>query len=45
VTGWPVFTMLRGKPIFDGGTLHGTTSDGRQLTRKIDPVMLRKPAC
>jgi dihydropyrimidinase len=45
VTGWPVFTMLRGKAIFDGGKLLGATSDGRQLTRKIDPVMLRKPAC
>ncbi len=45
VTGWPVFTMLRGKVIFDSGTLLGTTSDGRQLTRKIDPVVLRRPAC
>ena len=45
VTGWPVFTMLRGKVIFDSGKLLGTTNDGRQLTRKIDPVMLRKPAC
>src|SRR2546426_740853 len=45
VTGWPVFTMLRGKVIVDHGTLVGTASDGRQLTRKIDPVMLRRPAC
>ena len=45
VTGWPVFTMLRGKVLVDGGKLLGTTSDGRQLTRKIDPLMLRRPAC
>jgi len=45
VTGWPVFTMLRGKVIVDAGKLLGTTSDGKQLTRKIDPVMLRRPAC
>jgi hypothetical protein len=37
--------MLRGKVLFEGGKLSGTTSDGRQLMRKIDPVMLRKPAC
>jgi hypothetical protein len=37
--------MLRGKVIVDHGTLVGTTSDGRQLTRKIDPVVLRRPAC
>jgi len=29
----------------DGGKLLGTTGDGKQLTRRIDPVMLRKPAC
>ena len=45
VTGWPVTTLLRGKVIVDRGKLVGTTSDGRQLTRTIDPVMLRRPAC
>jgi dihydropyrimidinase len=45
VSGWPVTTMLRGKVIVDRGKLVGTTSDGRQLQRKIDPVMLRRPAC
>jgi len=45
VTGWPVTTMLRGKVIVDRGRLLGTPSDGRQLTRTIDPVMLRRPAC
>jgi hypothetical protein len=37
--------MLRGKVIVDHGKLLGTTTDGRQLARKIDPVMLRRPAC
>ena len=45
VSGWPVTTLLRGKVIVDHGTLVGTAGDGRQLTRKIDPVMLRRPAC
>jgi dihydropyrimidinase len=45
VTGWPVTTLLRGKVIVDHGRLLGTTSDGRQLTRTIDPVVLRRPAC
>jgi dihydropyrimidinase len=45
VTGWPVTTLLRGKVIVDHGKLLGTTSDGRQLSRKIDPVVLRRPAC
>ena len=45
VAGWPVTTLLRGKVIVDRGKLVGTTSDGRQLRRKIDPVMLRRPAC
>jgi len=45
VSGWPVTTLLRGKVIADAGQLLGTTSDGRPLTRKIDPVMLRRPAC
>jgi dihydropyrimidinase len=45
VSGWPVTTLLRGKVIVDRGRLVGTTSDGRQLQRKIDPVVLRRPAC
>ena len=45
ITGWPVTTLLRGKVIVERGTLVGTTSDGRQLQRKIDPVVLRRPAC
>jgi hypothetical protein len=45
VSGWPVTTLLRGKVIVDNARLLGTTSDGRQVTRTIDPVMLRRPAC
>jgi dihydropyrimidinase len=45
VTGWPVTTILRGKVIVDGGRLLGSTGDGRALTRKIDPTVLRRPVC
>lgn len=45
VTGWPVMTMLRGRVIVDRGKLLGAPSDGRLLSRKIDSVMLRRPAC
>ncbi|MBI1848104.1 MAG: amidohydrolase family protein [Candidatus Rokubacteria bacterium] len=45
VTGWPVTTILRGKVIVDGGRLLGSTTDGRSLSRKIDPSVLRRPAC
>jgi hypothetical protein len=45
VKGWPVTTILRGKVIVERGTLHGSLDDGRLVTRKIDPVMLRRPGC
>ncbi|MBI4636453.1 MAG: amidohydrolase family protein [Candidatus Rokubacteria bacterium] len=45
VSGWPVTTILRGRVIADGGALVGSPSDGRLLQRKIDPVILRRPAC
>ncbi len=45
VTGWPVTTMLRGRVIVDQGRLLGAPTDGRLLSRRIDPVMLRRPAC
>jgi dihydropyrimidinase len=45
VTGWPVMTLLRGKVIAEQGKLLGSTSDGRLLTRRIDPAILRRPAC
>ncbi len=42
--GWPVTTVLRGKTIVEDGRLIGTTSDGQLIPRKIDPVILRRPA-
>lgn len=45
VTGWPVTTMLRGRVIVDQGRLLGAPTDGRLLSRRIDPAMLRRPAC
>ena len=45
VTGWPVMTLLRGRVIAERGKLLGSTADGRLLTRRIDPVILRRPAC
>ena len=45
VSGWPVMTMLRGALIVERGTLLGSLSGGRQLTRRIDPVVLQRPVC
>jgi len=45
VQGWPVTTILRGKVIVERGTLRGALGDGRLVSRKIDPVMLRRPGC
>ena len=45
VSGWPVTTLLRGKVIADRGRLLGQPGDGRLVPRRIDPVVLRRPAC
>jgi dihydroorotase-like cyclic amidohydrolase len=45
VRGWPVTTILRGKVIVERGKLLGDLTGGRLVTRKIDPVMLRRPGC
>ena len=45
VSGWPVMTLLRGKVIAERGKLLGSAADGRLLTRRIDPAVLRRPAC
>jgi dihydropyrimidinase len=45
VEGWPVMTFLRGKLIADRGRLLGRVGDGQLLTRKIDPGVLKRPAC
>lgn len=43
--GWPSATILRGKLITEDGKLLGQLGDGRPVMRKIDPVILRRPAC
>jgi len=45
VSGWPVMTLLRGKVIAERGKLLGSPADGRLVARKIDPAVLRRPAC
>ena len=44
VEGWPTMTILRGKVIVENGRLLGKLGDGHLMTRKIDPVVLRRPA-
>ena len=44
VRGWPVTTILRGKPIVEDRSLKGTLNDGQLVPRRIDPAMLRRPA-
>jgi hypothetical protein len=36
--------MLRGKVIVENGQLLGKLGDGQLVPRKIDPVVLRRPA-
>jgi dihydropyrimidinase len=45
VSGWPVTTVLRGRVIADRGRLLGAPGDGRLVPRRIDPAVLRRPAC
>jgi dihydropyrimidinase len=44
VEGWPTITILRGKVIVENGQLSGKLGDGHLVPRKIDPVVLRRPA-
>jgi dihydropyrimidinase len=44
VEGWPVMTILRGRVIVESGQLSGKLGDGQLIPRKIDPVVLRRPA-
>jgi len=44
VRGWPVMTLLRGKVIVEGGRLNAEAGYGQLIPRKIDPVILRRPA-
>jgi dihydropyrimidinase len=41
---WPTTTILRGNVIVENGQLSGTLGEGRLVPRKIDPVVLRRPA-
>ncbi|MGH7931541.1 MAG: amidohydrolase family protein [Candidatus Binataceae bacterium] len=44
VNGWPVTTVLRGKVVVENGKMVGQLGAGKLVSRKIDPVMLRRPA-
>ncbi|MBI4246887.1 MAG: amidohydrolase family protein [Candidatus Rokubacteria bacterium] len=45
VRGWPVTTILRGAVLVERGRLVADRRDGRLIPRKIDPAVLRRPAC
>ena len=45
IEGWPVMTLLRGKVIAERGKLLGAAGDGQLVKRRIDPAVLRRPAC
>jgi dihydropyrimidinase len=45
VEGWPVTTILRGKGMVENGQFYGSPTDGRFIPRKIDPLILSRPAC
>jgi hypothetical protein len=38
-------TLLRGKVIAERGRLIGSPTDGQWVARRIDPAVLRRPAC
>jgi dihydropyrimidinase len=42
--GWPVMTILRGKVLVEDGKMAGKLGTGKLIPRKIDPVVLRRPA-
>ena len=44
VEGWPVTTILRGKAIVENGKLLANLGYGQLIPRKVDPVVLRRPA-
>lgn len=45
VTGWPVFTMIRGKVMVEGGKLLGNQGYGQLILGKIDPDIVKRPMC
>src|ERR1700736_5132272 len=44
IKGWPSMTVLRGEVIVEPGRMTGALGDGHLVPRKIDPVILRRPA-
>jgi hypothetical protein len=44
VEGWPMTTVLRGKVIVENGKLLANLNYGQLIPRKVDPVVLRRPA-
>jgi len=44
IEGWPTTVLLRGKVMVDNGRLLGSPTDGQLIPRKIDPLVLRRPA-
>jgi dihydropyrimidinase len=44
VAGWPVMTLLRGKVIVENGQLQAELGYGQLIPRRLDPVVLRRPA-
>jgi dihydropyrimidinase len=44
IKGWPSMTVLRGKVIVENGRLNAELGFGQLVPRKIDPVILRRPA-
>jgi dihydropyrimidinase len=45
VAAWPQITLLRGKPVVEGGRFLGDPRDGRLLARKIAEPILNGPGC
>ncbi|HJU29165.1 MAG TPA: amidohydrolase family protein [Candidatus Binataceae bacterium] len=43
-SGWPMMTILRGEVIVENGRMAGKLGQGKLIPRKIDPVILRRPA-
>ena len=44
VRGWPVMTILRGRPVVEEGRLVGSPADGRWLPRRAESRLLAQPA-
>ena len=44
IFGWPTTVILRGKIMVDNGELLGSPTDGRRVSRRIDPAVLQRPA-